>query len=228
MKNKGLSFITIIVSALVALTISIPSNAQRTMKGQWFATADYCQDFRKEGRLLGPEVIVGQYFSGFYWDAGVSMLARLADGKSGIAHRGMYLLEGGACYRLFSTRSHMVDFYVGCDVVFGYDFGNKVVEYKETEIDINSGLSSVVNQSAKVPVTVSHGISYGLVPKVEMEFFPLKTVAVVGGLRTRLLAQTYDTTVEATAGAGISSTMEVTKTDVSLVPSFYAGLRLNF
>lgn len=222
--------------AAALILVSPGADAQRTMRNQWYATAEYRHDISAgDVYMHGFGVSFGQYLMDMYWQAGASRVNRLGD-----THRGLYLLEGGAAYRLFSLRSHILNFYVGGNVVFGYDFGERAVAVPATETEIDlTGKGTGVNFSDLISGVGSDssypsGFCYGITPKLEMEVFPLRKLAVVAGLDASLIALTYEekevtaATALPYADAAFASAVKVTKTSVSLTSGWYAGLRLNF
>lgn len=178
----------------------LPARAQRTMKGQYFITGSFMKDFYPPTStdVLGGEVFFGQYLGSFYWHAGL----QYTPSYEKVAF-GCFNVAGGAMYRLLETRSRMFNLYVGGDALFGCDYpgGRNVI--RDIVVDEKTGAI----KTDDLPEEGKTAIVYGLEPRIELEFFVLKKVALVGG---------------ASAPVKVKTQQEV------LTGKFFAGLRVNF
>jgi hypothetical protein len=179
----------------------LPARAQRTMKGQFFLTGSFMKNFYPAAGtdVLGGEVYFRQYLGSFYWHAGLQYTPSYEKVPMGCVN-----LAGGAMYRLLETRSRMFNLYVGGDALFGCDYpgGRNVVA--DIVVDDKTGAiktDDVPDDSGKTAIV------YGVEPRIELEFFLLKQVALV---------------------AGASAPVKIRTQQDVLSGRYFAGLRVNF
>lgn len=172
LKNLAVFAVLIILFA----GFSWPAAAQRTVRGQFFGSANYMKTVTPSQSLKvwGVEAYVGQYMGSFYWYGGLQMTPPWKESRVGC-----FNISGGAMYRLFCSRNRMFNGYVGGGALFGVDFPdwNKAAYgiIKGDDSDAGSTSEETFEEEFKT------GIMFGFEPRLELEFFPLRTVAIVGG-----------------------------------------------
>lgn len=178
--------------------------AQRTVWGQRMVSAHFMKNLFPAAnvKVMGGEAYFGQYFSSFYWQAGAQFTAGTRD-----VPVNCFTLSGGAMYRLYGTRSRMFNMYVGGSAMLGLDFVSST-DAVTTVIDADSTsgihLPDEENGDEK---TYGTGFVIGIEPRVELEFFPLRSAALVGGFTMPIKFKTQQDVVTG---------------------RFYIGARLNF
>lgn len=155
---------------LVALTLSsvlmgqgTAVLAQRTAKGRNFISVSAAHNFTASN-AIGGDILFGGYGELSYWDCGVHggvVGGSLSTGED-ISFAQVYA-QGGLQARLLHSRSRAVSLYAGGGAFLGYEFfdiGGDVPESVESGLPDNSFL-------------------YGIYPKVDLEVFLSKSVALV-------------------------------------------------
>lgn len=192
-----------VLVTLLALMGSQEVAAQRTVSGQRMVSANFMKTFSPSGsgKVMGADAYFGQYLGTFYWQAG----AQFTGGK-GVPVM-CFNLSAGAMYRLFGTRNRMFNGYVGGNALVGVDFasGSKAVSDVIQSDDLGGvSVDDIDKSEEKVYET---GFVYGLEPRVELEFFPFRAFALVGGVALPVKFKTQQDVVSG---------------------RLYVGLRLNF
>ena len=178
------------------------ASAQRTVWGQRMVSVHFMKNLfpSASAKVMGGEAYYGQYFSSFYWQAGAQFTAGTKE-----VPVNCFNVSGGAMYRVFGTRSRMFSMYVGGNALVGVDFTSGNDAFKEV-VSSDSG-------SVTIPVDdgdekkYGTGFVYGIEPRLELEFFPFKTLAIVGGAALPVKFKTQQDIVTG---------------------RFYVGARLNF
>ena len=164
------------------------ARAQRTIRGQSFISANFVKTLSPalSRDSMGAELWYGRYLDTFYWQAGLQYMPGYIKDSERRAP-GCFTVAGGAMYRLLSTRSRMFSCYIGGNALFGVEFadGNKAIA--DIMKDPVTGTIPVETVEDSPYVTK---VTYGLEPRFEVEFFPLKSAALVGGLSLPVKVQT--------------------------------------
>lgn len=177
------------------------ASAQRTVWGQRMVSVHFMKNLfpSASAKVMGGEAYYGQYFSSFYWQAGAQFTAGTKD-----VPVNCFNVSGGAMYRLYGTRSRMFSMYVGGNALVGVDFTSGLDAVKELTTNENGYTNTDSEDNEK---TYGTGFVYGIEPRFELEFFPFKTVAIVGGAALPVKFKTQQDIVTG---------------------RFYVGARLNF
>lgn len=157
-----------VLLAVMAFFVSLGLSAQRTAKAQLFVDAGASLSFPEV--TVGAQAGIGQYRSGFYWDAGLAFLSdRVYFSNGERAPFVDYLAGGGAFWRALGTRSRSFNFYLGGHGFLGaelYDPANRLDASMKTLSDgsVFGGVQFV----------------YGCAPSVLVEFFFWDRLALTG------------------------------------------------
>ncbi len=217
-----ISLLIACVGALMALS-TVSACAQRTMNRQFFVNADYLMTLHPgdETGVNGMEVFAGEYLRNFYWNIGFQLYPRLNRINLGCVN-----VAAGAMWRPFSTRDRMFSMYIGGNLIAGADFSgphviNDIIsgssDDSSSEVSTESVNPSEVSTEPVNPteeegteVPVEHKSStqavYGLSPRIEFEFFPLRKVAVVAGVEApfKLRAQSSNFSLKGFVGLRVN------------------------
>lgn len=177
------------------------ARAQRTVRGQSFISADFVKTLSPvlSRDAMGAELWYGRYLDTFYWQAGLQyMLGYIKDSERQAP--GCFTLSGGVMYRLAATRSRRLNCYIGGNALFGVEFadGNKAIA--DIMVDPYTGAISTDEVESAEYLTK---VTYGLEPRFEVEFFLLKSAALVGGLSLPVKVQTQKDHVAGRVYAGV-------------------------
>ncbi len=200
---------------------SVEANAQRTMRGQYFGTVNFIDSFypSEEKGMLGIEAALGQYHGSFYWDTGFQFSP--VSEKIGL---GCLNVMAGVMWRPICTRDRMLNVYIGGHVIAGADFtgkrflndalsgGSGTVSDTSGSEDVDSLSEDVIDIDEQVGAESENDLSstqfvYGVIPRIEFEFFPFKTIALVSGMEAPIKFKSQTSSFSA---------------------RFYVGLRVNF
>jgi len=152
---------------LLLLAISICASAQRTAKGQFYVGADWATTVYP--KVMSYHVInvgMGQYTLFGKWQAAVQYTTRDAFGIVSV------LARGGAMYRLYGSRSRVVNLYGGGDMMLGADFCSEQISVLIPDDD---GTTTTETKEA------TSGFVWGVDPRLEFEVFPFTRVAFYVG-----------------------------------------------
>lgn len=177
--------------AVLALFITLGLSAQRTAKGQFFIDASATVSVPEFG--VGAHAYMGQYRTGFFWDAGFMMLSDkvyFSNGKS--AGYMDLMVGGGAFWRPLATRTRSLNVYLGGDGFVGlelYDPFN-ILEDKDKTL-------------ADGTVFTGNRFIYGVIPAVEAEYFFWDRLALVAAFRLPVVINSRVTVLRYSAEAGL-------------------------
>ncbi len=153
----------VLISVLLILALAVCASAQRTAKGQFYIGADWATTvYPKVMSYHVVNVGVGQYSLFGKWQAGVQYATRDAFGIVSV------LARGGAMYRFYGSRSRVVNFYGGGDLMLGADFCSEQISVLVPDGD---GTTKTETQEA------TSGFVWGIDPRLEFEVFPFTKVA---------------------------------------------------
>ena len=193
------------------------ASAQRTMPGRFFAGLKYSMTaFPSDlNRTQEYDFGMGQYLGDIYWYAGAEFtpISWNPDIQRSIV--GIADVHGGVMYRAVCTRNRMLSLYVGGHAVAGIDFGsdnpisdtidiktdtqtNSIVHFNDDGTDETDYSSTVSGKEPFAPTK----FTYGLTPRVELEFFPLKQFAIVADFSLHLRFQSQFSNVYGRFGIG--------------------------
>jgi len=157
-----------ILSVLLILAAVLSASGQRTSKGQFYVGADWGTTvYPKPMSYHVINVEAGQYMLFGKWQAGVTYSTRDAYGIVSV------LAHAGSMYRFCASRSRIVNFYGGGDMIMGADFCSEQISVLVPDDD---GTSKTEVREAKT------GFVWGLNPKLELEVFPFTRMAFYMGV----------------------------------------------
>ena len=183
---RGFLMLLLAASTLL-LSGSFRANAQRTMRGQYHASAEVVMTADK-GVPIGGELSFGQYLLCSYWNAWINVSPDYIPLDSTVMMR--YIpLTGGADYmhRIAATRSRSVNLYIGAGAFLGYEFYDPwktVPPYMETGREGGAFI-------------------YGLSPGLVSEFFMTRAVALTLSARMPVSFSSQAKIIKAHIKAGI-------------------------
>lgn len=182
------------------LFLGMEARAQRTVRGQSFISADFAATFSPvlSRGAKGAEVWYGQYLDVMFWQAGLQYMPGYVKDSEHSAP-GCFTLSGGAMYRLFGTRSRIFNGYVGGHALFGAEFKDGQKAIADLIVDDSGHISTEETEDPGYKTA----IVYGVEPRFEVEFFPLKSVALVGGVSVPVKIQTQKDVVSARGYVGV-------------------------
>ena len=176
------------------------AEAQRTMRGQWYADAvATCTLSPKAGSHPGFGIEAGRYTMTARWSASVRGIVPTGGEFGSITVGGSWL------YRVAATRNRALSFYCGGGAFLGVDFDE--VNGAVQEVISDSGTDSSATWTQGEDSTASHSaFTYGLEPVAEMELFFTRKAALVAGVSVpvRLLTRQENLSLRATAGFRIN------------------------
>ena len=187
---------------LAAILVANPliSQAQRTMRGQWYADASAtCTLSPKAGSHPGVGIEAGRYTMTARWSAFIKGIVP-AGGEFGS------LTAGGAwLYRVAATPNRALSLYCGGNAFLGVDFDEVNSAVKEVISD-NSTDSSATWTQGESGTTSHSAFTYGIEPAAELELFFTRKTALVAGFTVpiRLLTRQETHSLRATAGIRIN------------------------
>lgn len=166
------------------LVMTFPMSAQRTATGQYYVGAEAGTCVMGD-RGFAMDVQFGQYLLKSKWDVGINYMYRVYD-----VGYNQFLARGTWQYRLISTRSRVFNFYGGAGVHMGYEY---IPPRMVTEVpEVGSGSGSV---SVDISQQTSNGeqkkFLYGMHVGAEAEWFIVRKMALVLGLRLPLVFNSY-------------------------------------
>ena len=176
------------------------AEAQRTMRGQWYADAvATCTLSPKAGSHPGFGIEAGRYTMTARWSASVRGIVPTR------GEFGSITAEGAWLYRVAATRNRALNFYCGGGAFLGVDFDE--VNGAVQEVISDSGTDSSATWTQGEDSTASHSaFTYGLEPVAEMELFFTRKAALVAGVSVpvRLLTRQENLSLRASAGIRIN------------------------
>lgn len=197
------------VLTLVAILLTATSQeagAQRTVRGQFFGTANVFKPLTPpdETRIWGGEAFVGQYMLNAYWQGGVQFFP-----KGNPTGLGCFTFAGGYMLRAAETRSRMFNLYLGGNAILGADFGSNplvsIIDDDDSSSDPMSG-SGIVDSFGEDPAVAPEAktaVVWGIEPRMEMEVFFMRKAAFVIGVAAPLKFKSQTSHVSARGHAGI-------------------------
>ena len=194
------SFLRLLAVSFTVVFGQSKAEAQRTMRGQWYADAvATCTLSPKAGSHPGFGIEAGRYTMTARWSASVRGIVPTGGEFGSITAGGSWL------YRVAATRNRALSFYCGGGVFLGVDFDE--VNGAVQEVISDSGTDSSATWTQGEDSTASHSaFTYGLEPVAEMELFFTRKAALVAGVSVpvRLLTRQENLSLRATAGIRIN------------------------
>ena len=186
------SFLRLLAVSFTVVFGQSKAEAQRTMRGQWYAdAAATCTLSPKAGSHPGFGIEAGRYTMTARWSASVRGIVPTGGEFGSITAGGSWL------YRVAATRNRALSFYCGGGAFLGVDFDEVNGAVKEVISDSTQGEDSTASHSA---------FTYGLEPVAEMELFFTRKAALIAGVSipVRLLTRQENLSLRATAGIRIN------------------------
>ena len=155
------------------LLCSLTAGAQRTSDGERLLSLSGISTLSH----WGGEVVYGRYFLRGYWIAGAALTDRVErDVPSGeTVHYPRLEGRGGCLYRLAGGYSRRLNLYVGGDAFVGVEM-----------LDLHGILSETTLRTLHNGGVNDYQFIYGAAPRVELELFLLRTLALTAGGRAPL------------------------------------------
>lgn len=179
------------------LLVPAGAGAQRTMRGQWYATACGTATLSPTaGSHPGIGIEAGRYTITAKWSGSLRCIAPRGSGS------GSFTAAGSWMYRIAADRSRAFNLYGGGGAFLGVDYDDIHGAIEEVISDSGSSSSSTWTQEedASSPRTA---FTYGLEPALEMELFFARKAALVAGVSLPVRPATRQETLSLRASAGV-------------------------
>lgn len=162
---------------------SVSAHAQRTSSGQLYLDFTASSSIISLDPSLGGGAAIGRYNLSSRWDAGIEFLMK----RDGTPYYPVYA-QASYLSRFCANRSRSAQLYGGVGVLAGAEISvpesvTPSTGYQDQEDGIGVDFSQVEQMSS---ATAQAAFIYGVIARLEVEFFIAKTVAVVGGVRMPL------------------------------------------
>ena len=186
-QKNGFRTVATAVLMFAAVTLGRPAHAQRTMSGQDMITLYGFTPFTGPSDL-GGELCWGRYMLNSYWKVKADLETSSHSLRTGHTMSSCDISIGGSyMYRLACTRSRSLNLYAGGGAFIGYEFydpSKRLPEHIDTRLPVGNFL-------------------YGVNAVSEVEFFFLRTVALVVYAELPVNFSSPLSKVRYRAGAGI-------------------------
>lgn len=186
-----------ILAAVMLLTPGNTLHAQRTSRGQFLLNASYVNGLYPQRALytLGGELGMGRYLSNAYWEAGVRY-----NPTTRMMTVGSIAAYGGYMFRIAGTRTRSFNFYGGGRGFLGVDYTTGAAPIDDIVI---GGQSSSGTASSTEDTGGKTGFLVGIDPRVEIEWFFVKKIALIASVSVPVKFITQQQVVAVRASAGI-------------------------